>query len=154
LEKDIVLKQLIPSMTGVLLLYASTAVAGVYKCTGADGTVQYRDTPCDSKAQGLRKLDTPVPDAVTPDDRMEKTRRLLDAMREERQQKEEQAEEEKTKREQRRNRCNRARDNLRRMQQSGRLYRLDESGNRVYLPDSEREAEIAQMRKSMETWCD
>ncbi len=138
-----------------MLLFGSVASAEVYKCTGPDGGVQYRDSPCDSRAHSLRKIDGSASGAgaAAPDVRMDKTQRLLDAMRDERQQKQLQAEEEKAEREQRQKRCNYARDYLRNMERAGRVYSLDESGKRVYLPDDAREQSLEQARENVKRWC-
>ena len=148
------LKLPIPIPAIVLLLFGSPASAQVYKCTDATGGVQYRDSPCNSTAHSLRKLDEPAAAADTPDARMQKTQRLLDAMHDERRQKQRQAEKEKAEREQRRKRCNYARDHLHNLERAGRVYRLDESGNREYLPDEGREQALEQARASVQHWCD
>ena len=145
--------RLIPMLA--MLLSWSIAAAEVFKCTGADGGVQYRDSPCDSRVHSLRRIDGSVSPAgaAAPDVRMDKTQRLLDAMRDERQQKQLQAEEEKAEREQRQKRCNYARDYLRNMERAGRVYSLDESGKRVYLPDDAREQSLEQARENVKRWC-
>jgi len=148
------LKLLISIPAIVLLLFGSAASAQVYKCTDASGGVQYSDTPCDSRTHSLRKIEEPAADTAAPDARMQKTQRLLDAMREERQQKQRLAEEEKAGQEQRRDRCNHARDHLQNLERAGRVYRLDESGKRVYLPDDGREQALEQARASVQHWCD
>ena len=130
--------------------------AQVYKCSDAGGGVQYRDTPCDSRTHSLRKIDGPAAaaGAAAPDARMQKTQRLLDAMREERQLKQHQAEEEKARQAQRRQRCNHARDHLQNLERSGRIYKLDESGQRVYLTDDSREQALEQAYANVQRWCD
>jgi hypothetical protein len=138
---------------GALLLCGTAAGAGIFRCASTDGGVQYRDTPCDSEASSLRRLDPPASGAVTPDARMDRTRRLLDAMREERRQKQQQAEEEKAAQAQRRQRCNQARDFLRSLERAGRVYRLDDAGNRVYLPEDSREEALDRARAGVGKWC-
>jgi len=148
-------KRLIPITMAVLMLFTGMASARVYKCTDASGGVLYRDSPCDDRTHSLRKLETPADGGADDTDaRMQKTRRLLGAMREERLQKEQAAEEEKAKQEQRRKRCNYARDHLRNLERAGRVYRLDESGQRVYLPDDGREQAVEKARASVQHWCD
>jgi hypothetical protein len=137
----------------MLLLSGATASAGVFKCTDTGGNVQYRDTPCDSSTHSLRKLGESAPGAVAPDARMEKTQRLLDAIRDERLQKEQLEEKARTDELQQRRHCNRARDYLRNLERAGRVYDLDESGNRVYLPDDAREQALAQARENVRHWC-
>jgi hypothetical protein len=147
------LKLLISIPAIALLLFGSTASAQVFKCTDASGGVQYRDTPCDSRTHSLRKIEEPAADTAAPDARMQKTQRLLDAMHDERQQKQHLAEEEKARQEQQRKRCNYARDNLRNLERAGRVYKLDESGNRVYLPDDGRDQALEQARTNVQHWC-
>lgn len=147
------MKPYLPVTILMLILCTPAAHAGVFKCTGADGSVQYRDTPCDNSEHSLRKLDTPETGTAAPDARMDRTRRLLDAMREERQQKQLQEEEEKAQEDQRRQRCNHARDYLSSLERAGRVYRLDESGNRVYLPDDGRAQALERARADVQKWC-
>jgi hypothetical protein len=151
----IILNLAIPILATSLMLFGPAAVAEVYKCTDASGGVQYRDTPCDSRIHSLRRIDEPAAAAgmAAPDARMQKTQRLLDAMRDERQLKERQAEEEKAEQAQRRRRCNQARDYLNSLEHAGRVYDLDESGQRVYLPDEKREQALQQARANVQHWC-
>ena len=143
----------VPILAILSMLFGPAVVAEVYKCTDASGRVQYRDTPCDSRTQTLRKIDQAGTDTGAPDARMQKTQRLLDAMRDERQQKQRLAEEQKAEQEQRRMRCNQARDFLHNLERAGRVYKLDESGRRDYLPDDGREQAIEQARANVQHWC-
>ncbi len=137
----------------VLMSFGSPASAQVYKCTDDSGAVQYSDIPCGSSTLSLHKLGDTESGAAAPDVRMEKTQRLLDAIHDERQQKQHNAEEAKAELEQRRNRCNHARDYLRNLERANRVYRLDESGNRVYLQDDAREQSLVQARANVDNWC-
>jgi len=147
------MKQLFLVPVTVLVLFGSPVSAQVYKCTDASGGVQYSDTPCGSSTLSLHKLGGTASGAAAPDVRMEKTQRLLDAIRDERQQKQHNAEEAKAELEQRRNRCNHARDYLRNLERANRVYKLDESGNRVYLQDDAREKSLEQARANVKNWC-
>ncbi|MEZ5541077.1 MAG: DUF4124 domain-containing protein [Pseudomonadota bacterium] len=148
------MKRQIATALFATVLAAGPVIAQVYKCPGADGSVQYRDTPCDTDAHSLRKLDTPPAPAESPAARMDKTRRLLDALHDERQLKQRQAEEAQAAQAQRQSRCNHARDHLRNMERAGRVYRLDAAGNREYLPDAQRAQAVEQARASVQQWCD
>lgn len=147
------MKQLVSISVPVLLLCGSIASAQVFKCTDAGGNMQFQDTPCESSVHSLRKLGGTTSGAATPDARTQQTQRLLDAMRDERQQKQRLAEEEKNAQEQRRKRCNYARDYLSNLERAGRVYDLDESGKRVYLPDDAREQSLVQARENVRQWC-
>ena len=121
----------------LLLLCGASAHGEIFKCTDANGTVQFTDHPCDTDATVIPRKAAPA-DTEGPDEHLQKTRRLLDAMRQERQQAEQQKAEQKAAAEKRRHECIKARDDLRNITQASQLYRLDEQGNRVILSDDER----------------
>jgi hypothetical protein len=148
------LRHCIPATVIALLLSGPAAIAQVYRCTDAGGAVQYRDTPCDSRTHSLRKLDPPATGSSVPAARLQKTQRLLDALRAERQQKQRRAGEEKAAQAQRRRRCHRARDTLRSLEQAGGVYDLDASGRRVYLSDEGRDRALDAARAEVRQWCE
>lgn len=50
-------------------------------------------------------------------------------------------------------RCNASRDQLRRAENAGALYDLDEKGNRIILNKKQHEQAMAQARARVEKWC-
>jgi len=120
-----------------LLLCGASAHGEIFKCTDANGTMQFTDHPCGTDVTVIPRK-AASPDAEGPDEHLQKTRRLLDAMRQERQQAEQQKAEQKAAAEKRRHECLTARDDLRNIARASHLYRLDEQGNRVILTDEER----------------
>jgi hypothetical protein len=145
-------------MTGavmaLVLLLAGSVFAGVYKCTAADGSIQYADTPCGESVTAIRKPAAPASPATLRNERMQKTRRLLDAMEAERNEEKRLAAEAKAEKEKRKRNCVVARDRHRRLTTASRLYDLDEEGNRVILNDVQRSQTEASAKADIERWCD
>jgi hypothetical protein len=138
----------------LVLLLAEPVLAGIYKCTTADGSIQYTDTPCGESAIAIRKPAAPTSPATTQDERMQKTRRLLDAMEAERNEEKRLAAEAKAAKEKRKRNCVLARDRYRRLTTASRLYDLDEEGNHVILNDTQRSQTEARAKADIERWCD
>jgi hypothetical protein len=136
----------------LLWLVASGAAAEIYKCTDAQGRIRYTDTPCTGESRLFTPRAAPPVDADT-EARQTKTRRLLDALREEREQKQAAAAEVRAEQERRARNCNNARDHYRRITEANRLYRLDEAGNRVVLNDAQRTRATERARAAVEQWC-
>jgi len=150
--KTIVLRSCIPAVV-LVGLFAGPVAAEIYTCTDANGRTQYTDTPCGGDPAAIKPHHA-APAAPDHDARMEKTRRLLDAMEAERHDKQAAAEKAKAEKERRKRNCNIARDRYRRITEANRVVRLDEAGNRVVLNDAERAASTDSARKAMEEWCD
>jgi hypothetical protein len=138
----------------LVLLLVEPVFAGIYKCTTADGSIQYTDTPCGESATAIRKPATPTSPATTQDERMHKTRRLLDAMEAERNEEKRLAAEAKAAKEKRQRNCVLSRDRYRRLTTASRLYDLDEEGNRVILNDAQRSQTEARAKADIVRWCD
>ena len=137
---------------GLLLLCGASARGEIFKCTGANGVVQFTDHPCDTDATLIPRKATPS-EAEGPDEHLRKTRRLLDAMRQERQQEEQQKAQQKAAAEKRQHECVGARDYLRNITRASHLYRLDEQGNRVILSDEERSRATSDAHERVAKWC-
>jgi hypothetical protein len=142
------------AVTMLVLLLAGPVFAGVYKCTAADGSIQYTDTPCGESFTAIRKPAAPASPATPRNERMQKTRRLLDAMEAERNEEKRLAAEAKAEKEKRKRNCVVARDRYRRLTTASRLYDLDEDGNRVILNDAQRTQTEAGAKADIERWCD
>jgi len=137
---------------GLLLLCAAGAHAGVFQCTDANGTVQFTDHPCGTDSTVFPKTTTGS-EADEPDEHLQKTQRLLDAMRHEREQAAQQKAEQQAEAEKRRRACANARDHLRNITQASHLYRLDDQGNRVVFSDEERTHATDEARARVAKWC-
>jgi len=144
--------------TGLMLAAMLLVPAGaeIFKWTDEQGRVHYGDKPPE---KGARSVDvdpgtsngSPLPSDT---ERHEKTRRLLRAYEEERRIKQQREQHLQAEVAERRKRCAWARDRLRRYQQAGRLYDLDELGNRKILGDSQRQQAEARAAQEVRQWCD
>ena len=137
---------------GLLLLCSAGARGEIYKCTDASGAVQFSDRPCTGVSTYIGRK--PVPsEEQGPDEHLQKTQRLLDAMRQEREEAQQQKAEQKAAAEKRKRECLDARDTLRNITQASHLYRLDEQGNRVILSDAERTRATEDTKARVAQWC-
>ena len=136
----------------VLLALAVPAFGQVYKWVDEKGVTHYGEAPPQGRqaAEVPDKLGTPGPQGLRPaEDLQEKDREFrqrkiqADAAQEKQQQEAARRQE----------LCNQQRDLLARLKQSGRTYRLDAKGERVYLDDSERDASIARQEKLVAAQC-
>jgi hypothetical protein len=139
-------------VTGLLLLCGANARGEIYKCTDAAGAVQFSDHPCTGVSTYSGKKSA-SPEEQDADEHLQKTRRLLDAMRQEREQAEREKAQRKAAAEKRQHECISARDYLRNVTQASSLYRLDEQGNRVILSDEERSRATDDARARVAQWC-
>ncbi|MGB7933384.1 MAG: DUF4124 domain-containing protein [Gammaproteobacteria bacterium] len=137
---------------GLLLLCSASARGEIYKCTDAAGSVQFSDHPCTGVSTYIGKKSA-SPETQSPDEHLQKTRRLLDALRQEREQAEQEKAQQKAAAEKRQHVCASARDYLRNVTQASNLYRLDEQGNRVILSDEERNSATDDAHARVAKWC-
>jgi hypothetical protein len=84
---------------------------------------------------------------------MQKTRKLLNAYRIERQQLREQKAEQKEQEAKRKRDCIQARDNLRKYTDYGNVYQLGEDGKREYLSEKQRAALLQRSREAVARLC-
>ena len=140
-------------MTLLLILTAPDSLAEIYRWVDAQGQVHFEDRSQAQSGSDARSYTPPAAAAQDPQQRMEKTRKLLNAYQAERQQAREQQEKQKQELAKRTRQCAIARDHLRQYQQYGGIYRLDGDGERVYLSDHERDALIKRSRDAIARWC-
>jgi Domain of unknown function (DUF4124) len=138
------------------LLFASamgaTRADQIYRSVDAQGHVTYSDRP---NSSGAQKADVSVQQADPAEaERLAKERQLLKA--EDEQRKKQQASDSRAKAQQEHDkaaRCRVARDNYNSVKDVPRLYKLDADGNRVFLSDSEADAQRETARQVMTTAC-
>ncbi|HHH44745.1 MAG TPA: DUF4124 domain-containing protein [Gammaproteobacteria bacterium] len=136
-----------------LLCAGGSPLADTYRWVDDNGQVHYTDQQRGAKSQVLKSYSNPGAARDRSQDRMEKTRKLLNAYQLERRQKREQRAAEQAAEEKRIRKCNRARDDIRRYNSYRRIYNLDQDGQRVYLSDQQR-AELMQRAQDRVTrWC-
>jgi len=137
----------------LLLSGGASAQAEMYRWVDDRGQVHYEDRQQGAKSSPIKPYATPDATQPAPQERMEKTRRLLNAYRIERQQKREQKAEQQAEKEKRIKNCNLARDDVRRNNAYRRIYNLDQDGNRVYLSDQERVSLLQRSQDKVTRWC-
>jgi hypothetical protein len=137
----------------LLLLAAPGLSAETYRWVDAQGQVHFEDRSQAQSGRDARSYRPPAAAAEDPQQRLDKTRKLLNAYQAERQQAREQQEEQKQELAKRTRQCAIARDKLRQYQQYGGIYRLDDDGKRVYLSDQERDVLIKRSQDEIARWC-
>lgn len=137
----------------LLLVTAPGAIAEVYRWVDAQGQVHFEDRSQAQSSSGARSYTPPAAASENPQQRLDKTRKLLNAYQSERQQAREQQEQQKQELAKRTRQCAVARDNLRQYQQYGGIYRLDDDGKRVYLSDQERDTLMQRTRDDIARFC-
>ncbi|GMQ89155.1 MAG: hypothetical protein BMS9Abin09_0613 [Gammaproteobacteria bacterium] len=137
----------------LLLSGGVSAQAEMYRWIDDSGQVHYEDRQRGAKSSPIKPYSKPDTTQPAPQERMEKTRRLLNAYRIERQQKREQKAEQKAEKDKHIKNCNRARDDVRRYHTYRRIYNLDKEGNRVYLSDQDRVSLLQRSQDKVTRWC-
>lgn len=138
----------------LLIVSAPTALAEIHRWVDENGQVHFEDRSKDQAERGFRGYTEPPASGVSPEQRRQKTQKLLNAYEVERQQAREQKAKQKKAEEERQRRCHVARDNLRRYQAYSRFYRLDREGNRVYMSEQEHAAAIQRSTEQVSRYCD
>jgi len=130
--------------------------AEIFKWVDKNGQVHYDDKPPLQNKNRKQVMDVDENNnSVEPlsNDRMDKRKKLLNAIDEDRQQKKEQTAKAKKKKAKLNKQCLRAKDSLKSYQRSSYVYDLDKDGNRVILPSSVRDKVIANLQKKIAENC-
>jgi len=143
-----------------LLVVVLTLGATVYKWVDEKGVTHYSETPPASE-QRAKKIEVQPSSPAAGAEAGRKSWQEKEVEFQKRQaereeaRKQEQAAEAAARRDARirEERCAAAKKNLETLQIRRPVYRLDEKGERVYLDDPGRAAEIARMKKEIETYC-
>ena len=114
-------------------------------------SMSFSDTPCGQETTTLRKYRPAETHGVAGNIKRE---RLLRAFEEERRQEQQQADEEAAVQAERAMKCKHARERLRVVRQAGRIYNVDDNGERVVQTDAARVATERQAEDYVAYWCD
>jgi hypothetical protein len=143
---------IINKLTGLLLIVCTLpATADIHRCTGADGTLLFSDSPCGDETSTFGKYRPAESNGAAGNIKRE---RLLKAFEVERRQAQQQADEAAALQAERTMKCRHARDQLRVIDRAGRIYNTDDNGNRVIQSDEERAATKRQAMDYIAHWCD
>ncbi len=151
---------------GLLLAFAAAASAQMYRWVDKDGRVRYSDTPPPAGIKGTTLQQAPstyappaASDAAAKDankgpltpaeQEADFRKRQLDAQKA--REKEEQASRDAQAKQYN---CARAKDSLAGLESGQRVSRTNASGERYYIDDAQRDAEIARARQAVSSWCD
>lgn len=142
-----------------LLVLEPVSATSVYRWVDEDGHVHFSSRPADNNAEEIviknrnsNSVDSDR-DSESDEERAEKQKRFLNALDEENKSLKEQKQKKQQQAEQDERRCYAARDQLKRAENAGALYDLDEKGDRVLLNKEQYEQAIAQARARVDKWC-
>ena len=136
----------------VLLSVQLSVHAEVCRWVDETGQVHFGDQARDASTRAIKPQSRP-PTEGDKRRRMQKTRKLLNAYRIERQQLRERKARQKEQAEKRKRSCMRARDNLRMYTDYGIVYRLDKNGKREHLSEKQRAELLQSSREAVARLC-
>lgn len=140
----------------LLVMLGSPALAEIYKWVDKNGEVHYGQIPPNENAQQMNTVpsgqasDSKKQDSVSRLNRQAKELEKDQEMAKEHQKK--LAEEEKRKKIKNEN-CQRAQTSYNTINEGGRMYQVDPSGERHYWSDKERATKLATAKDAVEEWC-
>ena len=149
------MKSRIALLLALLCGLIGPATAQVYKWVDEKGVTHYGERP--PQGQSARPVNTapstgPGTPPAKPESSQDWQNKSIEFQKRRIEREQETALEQKKAKEKQR-RCVLARDDLRQMESVERLYDLNEKGERVYLDDSARKAEIERARQSISRNC-
>ena len=149
------MKKLIAVITLSLLSATGGALAGkIYKWTDSEGNVHYGERPPTSQAREINLPKAPPSSRATPaGNSLQETNKLLDTLQKERQQKAEKKAAAEKERKAREANCSHAKRRLAAYTIGGRIYEIDDQGERSYLGDAEIEKRRLAAQKEVDEWC-
>lgn len=154
MNRAIVAPFLVAGFAGLACL-AGPVSAQVYKWVDAQGRTHYSESPPPEQKDKARKVDmsnagkgVPAPVKPVAEQEGDFRRRQI-----EREGKERRAEQEERQREQARQQCVRVRQQLAMLREQVPIFSRDEKGERRYLEDSDRQAEISRLEKFQRDSC-
>ena len=136
----------------MLALSCLPAGAEIHRCTAADGTLTFSDIPCGKKATTFRPFrQASTSGHVSGSDKRD---RLLRALEEERRIARKEEAEARAVRMERAKKCLHARDQLRVVNEAGRIYNVSKNGTRIVQSDTVRTETMEKAQGYVDYWCD
>lgn len=144
-------------LLGAAVFCSATQAGGIYKWVDKEGNVHYSQDPQHSGAQ---QMNIKVPKPSTPTETASNQGAPANAAepqagngdKTEEQQALQEAAEKKQQEAEKKN-CQIAMKRLATITAGGRIYEVDEQGERVYWDDNTRKAKLAEAQKDVEQWC-
>jgi len=140
-----------------LLITSAGAAAQIYECTDAQGNKEFAQACPPGTVQQVQKSGGAATSPASPapaskslaEQEAEFRKRVL-----EKKEAETKAEQEEKKAQQTENNCNDSRSRLKALQEGLRITRVDpNTGERSFLDDSTRQAEIVKAQQAVDSWC-
>ena len=150
------MKNIITLITLSLLCASTVSLAAkVYKWTDSQGNVHYGERAPNTQAKEveLRNLHPSGSEAPAPANSPQDVNKLLDTLSKERQEKADKAAAAEQERKQREKNCAAAKRNATGYQIGGRIYEIDENGERRFLGDKEIDKKLEASKREVEKWC-
>lgn len=137
------------------LMLSLAAQAEVYKWVDANGKTHFGDkVPESAKVEKLNFQSNPrtsQPD-VSPEEIKQRQQKLINAINEDRSLKEKKTQEQTEKQAKLNQECIKLRDYLKNIR-SGRIYDLNNTGERIYANDTEHDKEVKQTESALKKYC-
>ena len=138
----------------VMLLITSSADAGFYKWTDENGRVHYSDKPVDESKSTEIIVDTESKSGITNSSSDVKERnRMSRELENDRKERTENREKRHAAQKKQQKRCSWAKDDLRRYQSAGSIYKLNKKGERVYYSKKDRSEREKRLKKKIAKEC-
>ena len=142
------------------LLTSMVCTAEVYRWVDENGKTHFSDKPIGQNSESITikqqpKLGNGTPTTKTPASSPDFQQKLLDAYSDRRKLKEQEQKKQEQKKlqiEAHKKKCNRARDYLTRTE-GGRVFDIDENGERIYRSDTEIDASRAVIQSDINKYC-
>jgi hypothetical protein len=135
-------------------LISAPGAAEIRKRVDEHGQVHYEDAPEGSGVRQASPAGTDDKPSLTPDqERLERQRRVLEAMESERRNKQQQKDKAGKERGEAAARCEGARQELERRRNAGYLYRKGGDGEKQIFSDEEHVRAIADAEAAVKKWC-
>ncbi len=137
-----------------LLLFATSALAEIYKWMDENGNVHFGDNPDNKEKATQLKINTESKSGVTHSSGRDKDRdRLLKNRAEERVEKAEKKKKYKVKKKKMRRKCLLAKGRLDQHLRASAIYKVDSKGERKYYSAKQRAKSEKRLRKSISQYC-
>ncbi|MCF6209589.1 MAG: DUF4124 domain-containing protein [Gammaproteobacteria bacterium] len=150
------MKKLIAIISLSLLCATTSTLAGkVYKWTDSEGNIHYGERPPSTQAKevDIHKAPPSSRNALPAGNSLQETNKLLVTLQKERQQKAEKKATAEKERKAREANCSRSKRRLAGYRIGGRIYEIDEQGERSYLSDSDIQQRLEATQKEVGKWC-
>jgi len=137
-----------------MLLITSSADAGFYKWTDKDGRVHYSEEPVDENKSTEIIIDTESRSGITNSSSdVEERNRMTRELENDRKERAENREKEHATQKKQQKQCSWAKDDLRRYQSAGGVYKLNKQGERVFYSKKERQEKEQRLKKKIAKEC-